>query len=96
MVQILVEDFPSYAIVKWAVEFKLSRDSTDDHWSGHPKTSTTDEQVDDICLTVQQIAKSISISSRLVHTVLIEILRICKLSARYPYYWNILIIRLGF
>ena len=51
-------------------------------FSGHPKISTNDEQVDaihymvfnDICLTVQQIAKYIGIGSSSVHTVWTKIL----------------------
>ena len=71
MVQILDEKSP---VKKWTAEFKWSRDSTeDDSWSGHPKTSTSDEQVniihcmvwDERRLTVQQMANSISIRSGL-------------------------------
>lgn len=45
MVNTFGEDFPSYSTVKkWAAEFKLCRDSTEDvPWS---VTLTTDEQVD--------------------------------------------------
>ena len=61
------------------------------HQSSHSKTSTTDDQVDaihcivlgDICLTVQQIVKSIGITSGSVHTVLTEILEMGKLSSRW-------------
>ena len=61
--------------MKWTAEFKRSKDSTeDDLLSDHIKTSITDEQVDvihpmvldDRHLTDQQIAKSISMSSRLI------------------------------
>ena len=47
LVQILVEDFSSYATMKkWAERFKRSSDSTeDDPRSDLPKTSNTDEQV---------------------------------------------------
>lgn len=93
MVQTLAEDSPSYATVKkWAAEFKRGRVSTeDDPRSGRPKTSTTDEQVaaihrmvlDDRRQTVQQIAKSIGISSGSVHAVLTDILGMSKLSARW-------------
>ena len=93
MVQTLAEASPSYATVKkWAAEFRRGRNSTkDDPRSGRPKTSTSDEQVDaihrmvsdDKCLTVQQIAKSIGISSGSVHTVLTENLGMSKLSARW-------------
>ena len=50
MVQIFAEGSPSYATLKkWAVEFKQGRNSTeDDPRSGHPKTSTTDGQVNAI------------------------------------------------
>ena len=57
---------------KWAVEFKLGKDCReDDPWSGHPQISPSDEQVDvvhpmvldDRCFTVQQMTKSICISS---------------------------------
>ena len=68
MEQILEEDSPSYATAKkWTTEFKRGRNSTkDDPQSGHPKTSTSDEQIDvihlmvlgDRHLTVQQIAKA--------------------------------------
>lgn len=49
---VLADDTPSYAIWKnWAAEFKQGVDSTeDDPWSGRPKTSTTEEQVDVIHL----------------------------------------------
>ena len=47
MVQIFSKDSSSYATVKtWTVEFRWSRDRTeDDSRSGHSKTSTT-EQID--------------------------------------------------
>lgn len=85
MVQTLAED--TLLIQLWATEFKSDRNSTKDPY---PKTSTTDEQIDtihrmvldDSHLTVQQIAKSIGISSGSVHTVLTEILEISKFSAR--------------
>ena len=73
------EESSSYATVKkWAAEFKRGNDSTEgDFWSGRPKTSITDEQVDVIDLmiwddrpfTVQQIVKFIGISSGSVHSV---------------------------
>ena len=73
-------------------EFKQSKNSTEnDPQSGHPKTSTTDEQanaiycmvLDERHLTIQQMAKSIDISSGLGYTVLTEILGMRKLSARW-------------
>ena len=85
MVEILAENRPSYTTVKkWAVKFKWSRDSTeDDPRSSCQKTSIIDGQVDvyymiwdDRHLTVQQIAKSIGISSGSIHTILTEILEI--------------------
>ena len=92
MVRIFAEDSPPYTTVKkWAAKFKSGRDSTeDDPQSGRPKTSTTDEQADaihrivlnDRCPTVQQIGKSIGMSSSSVHTVLTEILGMSKLSAK--------------
>ena len=91
--QTLAEDFPSYATVKkWAVEFKRGRVSIeDDRWSGRPKTSTTDVQVDaihhmvldDRRLTKEQIAKTVDISSGSVHSVLSNILGMSKLFARW-------------
>lgn len=79
MVQILADDFPSYATLKkWVAEFKRGRDATeDDPRLRHPKTSNTDEQDDAIHrlslvyrrLTVHQIAKSIGIISCSVHTI---------------------------
>lgn len=68
---------------KWAADFKQGRVSTEnDLQLGCPKTSTTADQVDTIhpmdlddgCLIVQQITKSIGISSGSVHTVFTEIL----------------------
>ena len=72
---------------KGAIKFKQDRDSTeDDSLLGHPKTSTTDEQVDaihcldldDRSLTTQQIAKFIGISSGLAHSVLTEVMGMSK------------------
>ena len=58
----------------------------DDPQSGHPKTSTTDEQLDaiymileDRYITVQLITKS----TGSVHTVKAEILKMSKFSARW-------------
>ena len=77
--------------MKWVVEFKWVRDSTEnDPLPSHPKNSTTNEKVDaiyyiildDKCLTVWQIAKSVGLSSGSVDTVLTEILGMSKLSAR--------------
>lgn len=74
MLQILAEYSSSYITVKKrAVEVKRGRVS---------KTSTTDEQVDAVHHTVQQIAKSISTSFRPVHIVSIEVLGMIKLSTR--------------
>ena len=87
MVQILAEDLSSYAtVMEKAAEFSTE----DDPRLGSPKTSTTDEQVDaihsivldDICLTVKQMAQSRGISSGLVHTVLTEIMVVSQLSVR--------------
>ena len=93
LVQIFAEDSPSYqAVKKWAAEFKWCKDSTeDDLWSGHPNTLITNELVIiihrivwvDRRLIVQQIAKSIGITSGSVHRVLTEILGTSKLSARW-------------
>lgn len=93
MVQTLAKDYSSYAsVMKWASEFKPTRDSTGgDSRLGLAKITITDEQVDvvyrmaldDRRLTIQQIAKSIGISSSgSVHTVLTEVLGMCKLSTR--------------
>ena len=66
LVQVLAEDSPSNTTMKYFEEFKWSRDNTkDDLQSGHPKTSTTDEQadaihhmvLDDTFLTIQLIVK---------------------------------------
>ena len=88
MVHIFAEDCHFYATVKkWAAESKWNRDRTEDNpRSACSKTSTPDEQVDaihqmildDRCLIVQQIVKSIGITSGLVHTVLTEILGVSK------------------
>ena len=49
-INIFADDFSSYATEKkWAVEFKQSSENTEDNlWSGYPKTSKADEQVDAI------------------------------------------------
>ena len=63
---------------KWVAKFKRGRDSTKDYQrSGHPKTSTTDKQIDaihrmvlnDNHLIIQLRAKSIGIRSGSVHSV---------------------------
>ena len=78
--------------MKWAAVFKPERVSIeDDPRSGRPRTSTTDEQEDaihcinpdDRWLTVEQIAKTMDISSRSVHRVLSDILGMIKLSAKW-------------
>ena len=48
MVKTLDDDSPSYSTIKkWAAEFKRGRESIeDDPRSGHPRTSTTDDQVE--------------------------------------------------
>ena len=87
IVQILAEDSPSYATEeKRAVEFLRGKDSTEnDRQSGRPKTSPTEEQVDDILrmvlydrrLTVQQITKSIIIISGSAHTEAVKLALNC-------------------
>lgn len=80
------------ALDEMVQEFKKGRVRTDDDPRSYPpKTSTTDDRVDaknrmvldDKCLTVQQMAKSIGISSGSVHTGLTEMLWMNKLSARW-------------
>ena len=51
--EIVAEDSPFYATVKWVADFKRARDSTeDDPRSGHPKTSITYEQINVVCCMV--------------------------------------------
>ena len=92
VVQILAENFPSDASKEVGYGIQLGKECTDDNpKSGCPKTSTTNEQVDaihhmgldDRHLTVQYIAKSIDISSGLVHTILTEVLEMSKVFVRW-------------
>ena len=77
---------------KWLADFKRGRENTDgDARTGHPKSATTDAQVEVILgmvmndrrVTAKHIAETLGISVGSVHTALTEILEINKLSARW-------------
>ena len=89
----LGNESPSYSTVKkWAAEFKRGRESIeDDERSGRPKDATTDENVEIVHNLVmcdrrgelQSIASEVGISFGAVQTILTDILRMSKVSARW-------------
>ena len=93
MVATLGGHAPSYATVKkWAKEFKLGRESTEDApRSGRPKTASTDENINaihdlvmsDRRITVRKIAEECRLNYGSVDTILTETLGLHKVSARW-------------
>ncbi|XP_026314672.1 histone-lysine N-methyltransferase SETMAR-like [Hyposmocoma kahamanoa] len=89
----LGESAPSYATIKnWVAEFKRGRETIQDEpRSGRPSTASTDENKEKICdlilsdrrLTVEEIAKTIGISSERTHHIITADLGFSKVSARW-------------
>ena len=89
----LGKESPSYSTVKkWAAELKTGRESVvDDGRSGHPKDTTTDENVMVVNTLVmcdrrrdlRSIASQVGISFGAVQSILTDILGMSKVSARW-------------
>ena len=78
--------YTSTTVMKWVADFKRGRESNDDDArTGRPSSTTTDAQVEGIHHMVMndRLSETLDISVGSVHTVLIEILEMSKLSARW-------------
>ena len=93
LVHTLGDPAPSYSTVKkWCHELNLGRESCDDvPHPGRPSTVISDENVDrvhdmvmaDRRLTIRKIAQDVGVSYGTVQSILVDVLDMRKLSARW-------------